>query len=868
MTTKRSKPELAAELEHLRTRLSETEEVLRAIRDGDVDAVVVSGGRGERVYTLSGADRAYRQLIETMSEGAATLSADGVILYCNLRLAEMLGRPLDQVMGSALRDYLSTPDQQALDAILAHARTAPARREFHLKASEGCLLPVYLSASRLQSDGAEMVFCLVLTDLTEHKSQERIAAEQRLGRLVLEQAAEAIVVCDEQGRVIRASRSAERFCDGSPLLRHFAEAFPLRTDASDGFQLAAVWQGETLRNVDLTLDRQGQTFNLILNAGLLLGGQQILGCVVSLTDITERKQAEDALVESERKLKAIFDAAADGILLTEAETGRFRSANSSICRMLGYSQEEMLNLGVSDIHPKEELSRIFDEIERLAKTDIATAADLPMKRKNGSVFFADIRSAPTTLGGKDFLVGTFRDATERRRAQEALRDSEDRYRDLVENNRDLICTHDLDGKLLSVNMAAVRITGYPREALLRMNMADLIVPAARDGFAAYLAEIRTAGKAHGLMRICTAGGEKRWWEYDNTLRTKGVAVPVVRGLAQDVTERLQAERDLADSEVRFRGLVEQSIAGIYVIQDGKLVYVNPRFAEIFGYGSAEEVIGRDALSLVAEKDRETNAENMRQRIEGEVANVSYQFTGLRKDGSSIEIGVHGARATQDGRPAIIGLMQDISEKTRLDKEIQRYVEELKTAFMSSVEVATVISEMRDPYTAGHERRVAQIAVAIGAELGFNAHRQEGLQVAGHLHDIGKITIPAEILSKPSKLSAIEFRLIQGHPQASHDVLKGVTFPWPVAEIALQHHERMDGSGYPQGLKGEAILLEARIMAVADVVEAMSSHRPYRPGLGIDKALAEIERGRGTVYDPVVADACPKLFREQGYAIPG
>jgi len=175
--------------------------------------------------------------------------------------------------------------------------------------------------------------------------------------------------------------------------------------------------------------------------------------------------------------------------------------------------------------------------------------------------------------------------------------------------------------------------------------------------------------------------------------------------------------------------------------------------------------------------------------------------------------------------------------------------------------------MRDPYTAGHERRVAEIAVAVGAELGFDARRQEGLRVAGYLHDIGKITIPSEILSKPGKLSPIEYQLIQGHPQASYDVLKAVEFPWPVAEIALQHHERMDRSGYPQGLKGEAILLEARILAVADVVEAMSSHRPYRPGLGIDKALAEIERGRGSAYDPKVADACLGLFRKKSYALP-
>ena len=187
--------------------------------------------------------------------------------------------------------------------------------------------------------------------------------------------------------------------------------------------------------------------------------------------------------------------------------------------------------------------------------------------------------------------------------------------------------------------------------------------------------------------------------------------------------------------------------------------------------------------------------------------------------------------------------------------------------MSAVDMATTLSEMRDPYTAGHEKRTGELAGAIGAELGWDAQRIEGLRVAGYLHDIGKIMIPPEILSKPTRLSAPERALIQSHPQSSYEVLKNVKFTWPVAEVALQHHERMDGSGYPQGLRGEAILFEARIMAVADVIEAMSSHRPYRAALGLDAALAEIERGRGTVYDPAVADACLRLFREKGYTLP-
>ena len=169
---------------------------------------------------------------------------------------------------------------------------------------------------------------------------------------------------------------------------------------------------------------------------------------------------------------------------------------------------------------------------------------------------------------------------------------------------------------------------------------------------------------------------------------------------------------------------------------------------------------------------------------------------VRRDGITIQAGASASRSMHEGRPAIIGMLQDISEKKRDAEDICRYVVQLKTAFMSTVNVATTISEMRDPYTAGHERRVAEIAVAIGAELGFDSDRLEGLRVAGHLHDIGKIDIPSEILSKPGKLRPVEYLLIQGHAQASYDVLKGVEFPWPVAQIALQHHERMDGTGYP------------------------------------------------------------------------
>jgi HD-GYP domain-containing protein (c-di-GMP phosphodiesterase class II) len=174
--------------------------------------------------------------------------------------------------------------------------------------------------------------------------------------------------------------------------------------------------------------------------------------------------------------------------------------------------------------------------------------------------------------------------------------------------------------------------------------------------------------------------------------------------------------------------------------------------------------------------------------------------------------------------------------------------------------------MRDPYTSGHQARVADIAKEIARQMGLPEEQMQAIHLAGLVHDLGKIRIPAEILSKPSRLNEVEYKLIKMHPQAGYDILKGVDFSWPIAGMVLQHHERMDGSGYPQGLKGDEILPGARILIVADVVEAMSSHRPYRPGLGIDTALAEIVRGRGTHYDPQVVDACVALFKESGYVI--
>lgn len=338
------------------------------------------------------------------------------------------------------------------------------------------------------------------------------------------------------------------------------------------------------------------------------------------------------------------------------------------------------------------------------------------------------------------------------------------------------------------------------------------------------------------------------------------------GSCEDIEEYRRKEQALLESEAQFRSVVEQHIAGIYIIVDGKFVYVNPAFSEVVGYPK-EDILGHEYTDLVIEEDRSLVAENIRQRLDGEIKSVRYSFRARRRDGALVHVGVHGGLAIYQGRPAIIGVAQDVTELKKAEERIRQDAARLERAMLGTLGALSQMSELRDPYTAGHERRVGDLAAAVGREMGLPEETVKGLRVIGYLHDIGKITVPSEILSKPGHLSRAEFELIKAHPLAGYDILKSVEFPWPVAEAILQHHEHLDGSGYPQGLKGEAIGLEARIITVADIVEAMASHRPYRPVVGLENALEEIRAGADSRYDGAAVQACLRLFRERGYCLP-
>lgn len=228
-------------------------------------------------------------------------------------------------------------------------------------------------------------------------------------------------------------------------------------------------------------------------------------------------------------------------------------------------------------------------------------------------------------------------------------------------------------------------------------------------------------------------------------------------------------------------------------------------------------------------------------------------------------------AKTDCMEELIYLRRRVAELEKLETERLKWEEQLEIsclklhkAMEGTIQAMEMTIEMRDPYTAGHQQRVAHLACAIADKMGLTEERIEGIHMASLIHDLGKIYIPAEILSKPGKLSDFEYVIIKTHPEVGHNILKNVDFPWPIASMVFQHHERLDGSGYPSGISGDEILLESRILAVADTVESMASHRPYRPAVGIDRACEEITRNRGVLYDPEVVDICNGLIREQAF----
>jgi len=463
---------------------------------------------------------------------------------------------------------------------------------------------------------------------------------------------------------------------------------------------------------------------------------------------------------------------------------------------------------------------------------------------------------------------------ERKRAEEVLQESEERYRNLFENANESIFVAQ-NGMLVFINQMTTTMLGYSDEELATKPFIEFIHPDDR-GMVIDRHVRRMKGETIPALypfRIIYRNGSIRWIEL-NAVLINWKGKPATLNFMSDITDRKQAEEALQKSEAMYRLLAENASDTIWMVRlDGTFTYHSPAVKQLRGYTPEEanlipieHTVTPASMSIiqsiVEEENSKPNAKRWADRI--------VELEMYRKDGVTIWTEA-SLRAVRDFEGNVIGLQgstRDITDRKLAEEELHQTLDHLRKAFGSIIQVMVSAIESRDPYTAGHQLRVAHLARAIVTEMGLGKDKINGIRMAGSIHDIGKLSIPAEILSKPTKLSEIEIPLIRQHVQKGYEMLKDVTLPWPLADIVLQHHERMDGSGYPRGLKGGEILMEACILAVADVVEAMASHRPYRPALGLNAALAEIESNKGKLYNAEAVDACLRLFREKGFQLEG
>jgi PAS domain S-box-containing protein len=331
--------------------------------------------------------------------------------------------------------------------------------------------------------------------------------------------------------------------------------------------------------------------------------------------------------------------------------------------------------------------------------------------------------------------------------------------------------------------------------------------------------------------------------------------------------KLAAQENLLKCEAKYQVMLESVDDHITMVDRNLMVlWANGKAKKIFG----RDIVGKSCCEALYGKKELCGDESscMTQhafRNDSIVKRHSLKMT--TRDGSEryFEGIARVVSWDNNGKPSVVVMIyKDITERKLAENELRDSMKMLRKNLAGTIQAISRTVETRDAYTAGHQRRTTEIARAIAFEMGLSKQLIEGIRMAGVIHDLGKISVPAEILSKPGKLSDSEFSLIKQHPQTGYEILKGIDFKWPVADIVLQHHERLDGSGYPYNLKKDEILLEARIIGVADVIEAMSSHRPYRPALGIDDAFEEITMNRGITYDPGVVDASIDLFTKRGY----
>jgi PAS domain S-box-containing protein len=486
------------------------------------------------------------------------------------------------------------------------------------------------------------------------------------------------------------------------------------------------------------------------------------------------------------------------------------------------------------------------------------------------------------------LPAVLRRVLEQRDKHRQAIEAESQYRRLFEHLPLGLYRATPGGRLLEANPAMTQLLRLPADtSLATLDTQQVYMDPQRR--AEWLAELDSNGVVKDFVAEFKRTDGERIWVRENTRAVRDDAGHIMfyEGSLEDITARKKAELALQSSEQEL-GVVFDNAPFMMVLLDRKLRIRKANRA-------VTHFVRRDKRSMVAKpvaralncalavrRDAHGGRARLladcrecticRQAENSLMNNISHEKVEVR-----IPVVLERVKLERDflvtTTPVRIGMsrmvllcLQDITEQKRTARLALESRGELERAMGAVIHALAEMLATRDPYTAGHQQRVADLGSAIGLEMGLAQEQVAGIRMASIIHDLGKVAVPSEILTKPGRLTRLEFDIMKMHPQVGYDILSKLTFPWPVADVALQHHERLDGTGYPHGLKGDEIRLEARIVAVADVVEAMASHRPYRPSLGIQRALEEISRAKGSRYDPDVVDACVALAGREGFAL--
>lgn len=624
-------------------------------------------------------------------------------------------------------------------------------------------------------------------------------------------------------------------------------------------------------------------------------------------DARRREHAELQLKDSKNIYSTLVENIDDMVFLVDVG-GRILFANSFASEHFGNHAGEQPAAKLHQLWSAESAKPVRKALETVRTRRKGIRIDCS---SNGCKYELKI----TPLSDSKKLTGMIcvaRDITDRLQTEEALKESEEKYRALIENASEGICILQHD-RLVYANKSVLRMTGLTSGKIIDRAFADFIHASERETFdRQYLSQLERKKTTHRYETAIatkngdrldteinanqiTYGGKPAWLvflrditinkkvdavlsEHVNKLeeiadiRTKELA-KANRELRREIAEREKTEQELQELLERRRELeriVNRSPAIVFLWREAKgwpVEFVSENVAQ-FGFSQEEFYSGARHYSSFIHPDDLASVEKeiAKYSAEPDKRNFSQEYRILTKDGEVrwLDVRTWIRRNNKGAITHYQGIVLDITDRKRAEDELGKSVGKLKKALEGTVSALSGTAERRDPYTAGHQQRVTQLACAIAVEMKLPSDQIEAIRVAGTLHDIGKIYVPAEILNKPGIIAIEEMGLIKTHSQVGYDILKTIEFPWPVADIVLQHHERLDGSGYPLHLAGEEIRLEARILAVADVVEAMASHRPYRPALGVETAMDEIIRYRGVHYDPEIVDICVRLFRLRNF----